>query len=1304
MRTRTITGRPGTRRVALAGCAALAVAASLLSVVPAAAGTPGAAGTSGVPQPGPGAPTVATPHVAGGVGGGRTRSVTLVTGDLVEVDPVTGGRQAVTVVPGEGRAHMSFTQVEVDGELQVIPLDVVPYLASGQLDRELFNITELLEQGYDDARRPTVPLILTYREGVDPGRARTDSSLAAVAVGPELESIKGQAVAADKQDAERFWASVDGDAPAASSPAETATAPRLANGIARIQLDRQVHATLDRSVAQIGAPEAWAAGYDGQGVTVAVLDTGVDATHPDLAGVVTETRNFTTSPSTADAVGHGTHVAATVAGSGAASDGSRAGVAKGATVMVGKVLGDNGTGQQSWVLDGMEWAAGSGASVVNMSLGAGPTDGTDPISEAVDTLTEQTGTLFVVSAGNDGEEGGFTVGTPGAATAALTVGAVDRDASLAEFSSRGPRLGDFAVKPDITAPGVGIVAARADGTSMGNPVDASYTAASGTSMAAPHVAGAAAILAQRHPDWTAGRLKDALVSTAEPADLTVFEQGGGRVDVARALAQEVYATGTLNLGVFADESGGAGSADPAEARVTYTNASAEPVSLDLDLDLRDAAGAPPADDAVRLDGSSVVVPAHSSATVTVTVDPTRLGRGLFGGHLTGRSADGQIVVHTSLGLVKEAPRHTVTIRGVGREGQPVTVNPVSLFGADSRFDVVTYIPAGRSLTVELAEGTYHLHGMVTEGAAPDTEVSELIDPGLEVTGDLDVTLDARDANPITIRTPKPAVQEGILSFYAHRELAGRRITNATMKFPGVRHLNVTPTAPVADGTFEFGSRWQLVAPLVDARVAGRGRDVPVEMFYLATSPALEGVRTLPVVDAGAGRPEDYAGRDVRGRVALIAATGTNYTQLARDAAAAGAAMAVITVRDGAKPWSRWNPTAADRLPTMAALVSHAAGAQLRELSDARAADTPTLNLTLRGTPASPYLYDIAQISPGRVPERIIHRVSDENTATVVATYREPGGGSWSKEQRFGWRPWQESALHQYQRVVRTPMVRREIVSAGDMWWQQRVKYHASGESLNPLQGGLTQVPRRYEAGQQVDEEWYAPVVRPAIPRDVPGLTSYREGDTLRIRVPEFADAGRGHYGFAEGGFGVPSDVGEARLFRDRTLIAEQDWAWGDFPAGGDGPGTYRLDLSVTRPSPEWAFSPRAQTSWTFGSRRPATGERDLLALLQVDYDIDTDLRNRALAGRTVALDLTVRHQDGWTGARPHELAAWVSYDDGATWSEVRQVYDMGHGRFRAVVRHPRLGATNGFVAVRVKAEDTSGNTVLQTVERAYALR
>lgn len=181
-------------------------------------------------------------------------------------------------------------------------------------------------------------------------------------------------------------------------------------------------------------------------------------------------------------------------------------------------------------MGGMDWAAHSGADIVSMSLGGQPTDGTDVLSLVLDGLSEETGTLFVVAAGNTGSD--YSVGSPGAAASALTVGAVDRDDKLAPFSSRGPRVGDNGVKPDLTAPGVDIVAARAAGTSMGHPVDVAYTAASGTSMATPHVAGAAAILAGRHPDWSGrraqGRVDEHDAYRPRPDGLRAGHRPGGR--------------------------------------------------------------------------------------------------------------------------------------------------------------------------------------------------------------------------------------------------------------------------------------------------------------------------------------------------------------------------------------------------------------------------------------------------------------------------------------------------------------------------------------------------------------------------------------------------------------------------------------------------------------------------------------------------------------------------------------------------------------------------------------------------------
>jgi subtilisin family serine protease len=201
--------------------------------------------------------------------------------------------------------------------------------------------------------------------------------VAGARVGRELPALSSAAVSAERS--ADFWAT--------------------AKNANRVWLDGPVHASLDRSVPQIGAPEAWAAGHTGAGTTVAVLDTGIDVTHSDLSDAVVGARNFTGSETEDDRQGHGTHVASIITGDGE----KHRGVAPDAALLNGKVLDDTGYRLESWIIAGMEWAAAGGADMVNMSLGSPtPSDGTDPMSQAVDTLTANTGTLFVIASGNSG--------------------------------------------------------------------------------------------------------------------------------------------------------------------------------------------------------------------------------------------------------------------------------------------------------------------------------------------------------------------------------------------------------------------------------------------------------------------------------------------------------------------------------------------------------------------------------------------------------------------------------------------------------------------------------------------------------------------------------------------------------------------------------------------------------------------------------------------------------------------------------------------------------------------------------------
>ncbi|WP_436789098.1 S8 family serine peptidase [Yinghuangia sp. YIM S10712] len=662
----------------------------------------------------------------------------MITGDVVTVDTFPDGTRAVTPEPGPGRTDVSFLRWSRNGAVTVVPSDALGLLDRGVLDPALFDVTGLISQGYDDRSTSVLPLIVRYAAAPAPNATDTSGARATVSAaataGRELPSIQGQAVAERKADAAEFWRSVAAPAPGARL-APGAAPDALTPGVAKIWLDGRVQASLDQSVPQVGAPEAWRGGWTGAGVRTAVLDTGIDPGHPDLTDAVVGAADFTGNPhGTVDGSGHGTHVASIITGSGAASAGRLAGVAPDTQLLVGKVLDDYGDGTYSQIIAGMEWAVAQQARVVNMSLGSGPTDGTDPMSLAVDTLSASSGALFVIAAGNEGGPG--TVSAPSTAASALSVGAVDADNRVADFSSRGPRTGDHAVKPEITAPGVAIAAARAAGTSRGEPIDDHYTRLGGTSMAAPHVAGAAAILAQRHPDWTGAQLKDALVGTASPGPDTVFDQGAGRVDVAAAVGGTVSASPSA-LSTYLRWP----STAPVARTVTYRNDGDQPVVLDLAVTADP--GAP-----LRLDTPRVTVAPHATAEVTITIDPAASDTGTYGGVLTARGPDGTALIRTVLGVYDEPELYDLRVTATDRNGAPPAGGAVN----------VTNIETGESFPTEfdadvrkarVPPGSYSVDAMIHTPATAAGPRSWTIasQPDVKVTQDTSVAVDARAGLP-----------------------------------------------------------------------------------------------------------------------------------------------------------------------------------------------------------------------------------------------------------------------------------------------------------------------------------------------------------------------------------------------------------------------------------------------------------------------------------------------------------------------------------------------------------------------------
>ncbi|MGP4012958.1 S8 family serine peptidase [Streptomyces sp. 4N124] len=1226
--------------------------------------TPSSADTAGPP------PT----KVATGAAAGEA-TVSLITGDSVTVAKGPDGRQTASVRPGPRRDGIVFHTFEQDGHLTVLPSDASPLVSQGRLDRALFDVTTLLAQGYDDAHTDALPLMVGTSGTVT---ARTADRLTAFAEqgSPtrELPSIRARSLHVPQDDLSRFWDQL--------APGDTES---KAAAIPRVWLDGRVHAVLDRSTTQIGAPPVWQTGVHGEGVKVAVLDTGVDQTHPDLAGRVVRTANFSDSPTTGDPYGHGTHVASIVGGSGAASGGARKGAAPGADLLVGKVLGDDGSGSESQVIDGMEWAAAQGAKVVSMNLSSNEAgDGSDAMSQAVDALSRTTPALFVIAAGNNGRDGASTVGSPGAADSALTVGAVDRDDSLAAFSSRGPRAGDGAVKPDVTAPGVGIVAARAVGTTEGDVVDQYYVGYSGTSMATPHVAGAAALVAQRHPDWTGQEIKDALVSTARTSTgQQVTEQGGGRVDTAAASLGTVTATGSLTAGSFQ-------LSDPARTfDLTYTNTSDQAVTLDLAPRLTDRAGRPAPAGAVRLTGS-VRVPAHGTAIVPLTVDPAKAGQGTYYGYVTGTpSGAAAPAVHTTLSLIVRGPVHRLTVRTYDEQGHRIPAQPI-IWGPSG---FVTYTGPDQGVA-EVEEGTYQVSHTFLGTAKHGQELREVVLPEVRVTKDTTVTVDARSTVPVQIRTPRPAEQRGILSYQTYRELDGRSLVQGTMFFDIAKRLYVSPTPQVRTGTFEFASRWQLVAPLLQARATGLPD--PLDAYYMPTSPLYsDRGATLRAVDAGdASAPALGA---VRGRLAVLTdEQGTGADEALKQIAAAGA-KGVLLVHFDDSPWTRWSPNG-DRSPLPVVRVGASTGAEILQRIPHR-----TTEVTFRGTARSPYLYDVMQVAEQRIPQHVIHTVSARNSAVARTTYADNGGSGWASEQRFARRPYQQTAWLQYSRYMPTGFTRAEYVSAGDTVWQHLVHHTTTYDPDVPLALGLRDAPRTYRAGTESEETWQGAVVRPSIPAGTAEPT-VRQGNVMRLRIPEFTDSQSGHWSrfLADGGVGTgrgqtAGDRVTAILYRNGTRLTDLETAWTDVEVPTD-PADYRLELNTSRTSPDWDYATATKTTWTFPSG--TTDKPTALPLLQLDYAVPVDALNTVTRAGSYAVDVAVRAQDGAPAPHGSRVRVEISYDDGRTWRQTS--VRSGRNTFRATVDRPRHGSGTAYVTLRVTARDPAGNGVQQTVNRAWS--
>ena len=303
--------------------------------------------------------------------------------------------------------------------------------------------------------------------------------------------------------------------------------------IAFISFDTKVYTLLDIAVPTIAANFPHDKGYKGEGITIAIIDTGVSP-HEDLVKPNNRIIGFNdivnrkTEPY--DDNGHGTHVAGIIAGNGYSSKGKYIGVAPKSNILVVKALDENGGGSSSDLIQALTFIIETkdlyNTKIINLSLGtpANSSCEKDPLCRAVEKAVSA-GITVIVAAGNSGPSEG-TILSPGISNKVITVGAVDdkktidtNDDTLADFSSRGPTL-DGLNKPDILAPGVNI-------ESLSNTNKSNYISLSGTSMSTPMVSGSVALLLNKYGNLHPSEIKEKLIQSCVPLSDNSLNRGAG---------------------------------------------------------------------------------------------------------------------------------------------------------------------------------------------------------------------------------------------------------------------------------------------------------------------------------------------------------------------------------------------------------------------------------------------------------------------------------------------------------------------------------------------------------------------------------------------------------------------------------------------------------------------------------------------------------------------------------------------------------------------------------------------------------
>jgi hypothetical protein len=1092
----------------------------------------------------------------------------------------------------------------------------------------------------------------------------------------------------------------------------------------------------------IGADQAKAGGLTGTGVKVAVVDTGVDSNHPDLRGQVVAAKDFTGTGSPEDEDGHGTFVASEIAGAGTASSGVFSGVAPGAKIVNARVLDAFGQGANSGILAGIEWAAQQGARVINLSLGDPGMygDGTSYFDQFVNQVAKDYGALIVVAAGNDGRL--QTVATPAVADEVLSVGATSQSGNRAGFSSAGPRRGDGAVNPQIVAPGAGAEANRADtdgeeiellGMTGAKVGSSGYVSDQmGTSMAAPLVAGAAALLIESDPTLDRHALRAKLMASASPAPdgVSVFEQGAGLLSIPRALSQTLTTSPTeLNLGMTPFPATGT-----VTETLTYANAGSADQQLTLEAGLTiseylgpvvistdppgpaepgkstsrraAAAGAipPTRPDHIELSETTLTVPAGGQASVAVTVDVGAFGGGYMGGYVTAADPAGATVLRTPVGLANQPEMHKLAITATDHDGQPIEKSDInhSLALVDlNRGSFTALQPSQGKVTLDVAAGDYALLGYAAKtNASGGTDELVAAIPMIGLKADTTVNLDGKAARPVTAPVDQPV--EGFVTAQVTVAVgAGESaIEFSTGLTSAVSPLGVNSTyvavPPADDGvTTTFPATASLAQPSIEGALDPYGaRTVPLAD---PNDRLPAGRSAFSLVRAVDGIPPDGAADQAllvelpdpdpsEETIALLAEVLTDIQAAGYGAVVIGSNRPIVTLT--VARLAVYLGAGGDGIGQLAVLVSNKAG--IDQLA-AAAAQGESLHILGRGGPE--YVYQVGRTFRPGEPFQL---ATDESATAQVTVQHRAMGATGSIEDVF-WGEWAQGATAIRARPAASYVAH---VGADQQWSISSTLLGPDGGT--PVNEFIT-APMEYSAGQsavvtmgsQVHSVGFDTTSEIAISRD---------GDVMYGVLPRFVD-GQGHaelprYPDAAPAYGASdaklTDVTTGAVLLQRSAGAESAsgfWLEGLDPAEH----AYRLEDVTASDSAAWSWSTEVSSKWEWVSA--AEVDPSAAPLLQVWYELEgLDAYNAGAARQPVTLH--VGQLLGSPTMPSPTVSLEASTDRGVTWAAVELRAGTSDGAAGGLYSGEIAAAAGDVVSLRSRVRAGS-SSFDQTVLDAY---